>query len=112
MGSTKTTCPIHVFDFSDSLWRKVWTWTPAIFFDFHSAARAFIHLVLIFLNFAVGSVRSPCCDDTELMTILIYLQAGMTGLKLVIPEQSAEQLPNFTELGKPAGLGEEYGKKF
>jgi hypothetical protein len=44
------------------------------------------------------------------MTILIYLQAGMTGLKLVIPEQSAEQLPNFTELGKTR-LREEYGKK-
>ncbi len=42
-----------------------------------------------------------------LMTILIYLQAGMTGLKLVISEQSAEQLPNFTELGKTA----EYSKK-
>jgi hypothetical protein len=44
------------------------------------------------------------------MTILIYLQAGMTGLKLVIPEQSAEQLPNFTELGKTR-LREENSKK-
>jgi hypothetical protein len=47
---------------------------------------------------------------TPWMTILIFLQAGMTGLKLVIPEQSAEQLPNFTELGK-TGLREEYNKK-
>jgi hypothetical protein len=44
-------------------------------------------------------------DNTNL-----FLQAGMTGLKLVIPEQSAEQLPNFTELGKTR-LREEYGKK-
>ncbi len=111
MGNTDTTCPMHDFDslilFGEWLGLDFLR-THVIFFDLYSAARAFIwssFSSILPLDRYVHRVVM-----ISWMTILIYLQAGMTGLKLVIPEQSAEQLPNFTELGKTR-LREEYSKK-